>query len=205
MHRAPLHSRRDRGKLRSVVSQPSRATLAERSRSVLPPREVEDFLATSPYRPEALLIDEITALDRDRRRVEAVLDSTRALPFSALQRVGPGHPAHVSGAELVMATAALGFLHAYFIHACRFDAGWVGFGNRIHRADFKRLATIGPPIELVSQETRTRVGPSRTVLRLDFEFRQASEVVYLGDQSAMFVKGHAFDGTSEAESAGAEG
>jgi hypothetical protein len=47
-----------------------------------------------------------------------------------------------------MVAGSLGCLHVYFFHGCHWNEGWVGFGNRIHRADFKRLATIGPPIEL---------------------------------------------------------
>jgi hypothetical protein len=34
----------------------------------------------------------------------------------------------------------------------------------------------------------SRVSPRRVVLRYEFEFRQQGRVVYLGDQSAMFVK-----------------
>ena len=79
-------------------------------------------------------------------------------------------------------------MHAYFFDGCRWNAGWAGFGNRVHRADFKRLARIGPPIELISWESRTRVGSSRVVIRFGFEFRQEGELVYVGDQSAMFVK-----------------
>ncbi len=165
------------------------SSLAQRSRSVVPPEEIDRFLETFLYSPDAVLLDEVTALDRDRARIEALLETTRPLPFSAHQRVSPIHPRHVSGAEFVMATGSLGCLHAYFFHGCRWDEGWAGFGNRIHRADFKRLATIGPPIVLESRETRTRVGDSRVVLRYTFEFRQAGELVYVGDQSAMFVKG----------------
>ena len=47
---------------------------------------------------------------------------------------------------------------------------------------------IGPPTQLESRETRTRVGPTRVVLRYAFEFWQEGETVYVGDQSAMFVK-----------------
>ena len=90
-----------------------------------------------------------------------------------------------------MVTGALGCLHAWLFHGVRWHEGWAGFGNRIHRADFKRLARLGPPIELVSTETRRRVGPKRVVLRYAFEFRQEGELVYSGDQSAMFLKGMA--------------
>lgn len=175
------------------VSKLDHSTLAQRSRSVVPPAELEHFLDTFLYSPEAVLLDEITLLDREQARIEALLETTRTLPFSACQRAGPNHPRHVSGAELVMTTGSLGCLHAYFFHGCRWDEGWAGFGNRIHRADFKRLAKIGPPIVLESRETRTRVGPSRIVLRYSFEFRQAGEPVYVGDQSAMFVKDRSLD------------
>ena len=47
----------------------------------------------------------------------------------------------------------------------------------------------GPPVELLSSETRTRVGASRVVIRFNFEFRQKGQLVYVGDQSAIFVKG----------------
>ena len=90
--------------------------------------------------------------------------------------------------RMLMVTGVLGCLHAWFFHDVRWDAGWAGFGNRVHRADFKRLALIGPSIELELRETRTRVGSNRIVLRYDFEFRQAGEIVYKGDQSAMFVR-----------------
>lgn len=162
--------------------------LVERSRGVLEPESLQHFLDTFLYREQAFLIDEITRLDHEERCIEALLDSTRELPFSAAQRVAPNHPAHVSAAEILMATGSLGCLHAYFFHGCRWDEGWAGFGNRIHRADFKRIATIGPPVHLQSKETRTRAGAKRIVIRYEFEFRQAGELVYLGDQSAMFVK-----------------
>ncbi len=122
------------------------------------------------------------------RRVEAFLNTTRSLLFAALQRTDANHPAHVSAAELLMATGSLGCLHAWFIHGCRWNEGWVAFGSRIHRADFKALARLGPPLQLESRETRSRIGPGRLVLRLDFRFRQDGVLVYSGDQTAMFLK-----------------
>ena len=167
------------------------APLAHRSRAVIDAETLQHFLDTFLYETTAVLVDEITAIDREARRLEAVLDAGRPLPFADAQRVRPNHPAHVSGAELVMATGALGCLHAYLFHDVRWDEGWAGFGNRIHRADFKRLATRDAPVELVSTETKTRVGASRIVIRFDFAFRQSGGLVYAGDQSAMFVKGRA--------------
>lgn len=153
-----------------------------------PPEEMERFLATYMYGPEAFLVDEVRSLDSARGEVRAVLDTTRPLPLSRHQRTGPGHPAHVSGGELLMVTASLGCLHAWFFHGCRWEEGWVGFGKRIHRADFASLARIGPPLELRSTETRARRGATRLVLRYEFEFRQEGVPVYVGDQSAMFLK-----------------
>lgn len=168
--------------------------LAERSDRVVEPDQLQAFLDTFLYRESAVLVDEITALDAQSGRIEAVLDTEgRSFPFAEAQRTSANHPGHVSGAELVMVTGALGCLHAWLFHGVRWDEGWAGFGNRIHRADFKRLARLGPPIELTSSETRKRVGPTRVVLRYAFEFRQEGELVYVGDQSAMFVKGMALD------------
>jgi len=171
------------------MPDPTLSPLAERSKKAVPPADLQHFLDTFLYTEDAFLIDEILSLDAESLKIEAVLDSTRSLPFARAQRTGGHHPAHVSGAELLMVTGSLGCLHAWFFHGVRWDEDWAGFGNRVHRADFKRLARIGPPIHLESRETRTRVGPTRVVLRYDFEFRQGDEVVYVGDQSAMFVKG----------------
>lgn len=154
------------------------------------PGEIERFLATHLYAPAAFLIDEVLALDPEARRIEARMRVDRPLPLADCQRGDPRlHPPHVSGPELVQLTGNLGALHAWFFHGCRWDEGWVGFGNRIHRADFRSLARRdGPPLTLVSRETRARVQARRIVLRFEFEFSQGERAVYRGDQSAIFVK-----------------
>ena len=149
---------------------------------------MQRFLDSFLYDEETFLVDEIVTLDRENNVIEARLDTTRNLPLSAAQRIGPQHPAHVSAAELLMVTGSLGCLHAWFFHGCRWDEGWSGFGNRIHRADFKNLAAIGPPLRLMSAETRTRVGKQRVVIRYAFHFWQGDTLVYYGDQTAMFFK-----------------
>ncbi len=146
------------------------------------------FLDTFMYGEEAFLLDEIVRLDPAAGEIEALLDTTRPLPLTSHQRPRPGHPAHVCGGDIIMVTACLGCLHAWFFHGVRWDEGWTGFGNRIHRADFKKLAAVGPPIELRSREIRSRVGPRRMVLRYEFAFTQGGELVYHGEQSAMFVR-----------------
>ena len=87
-----------------------------------------------------------------------------------------------------MVTGSLGCLHAWFFHGCRWDEGWTGFGNRIHKAEFRKLGVRGPRLELHSRETRSRAQSKRVVIRYAFEFRQDGELVYVGDQSAMFLK-----------------
>lgn len=149
------------------------------------------FLRSYFYDASAFLIDEVLRLDADANEVDAVMDTSRHLPYGSLQRGDPAvHPRHVSGPELVMLTASLGSLHAYFVHGCRWAEGWIGYGNRIHRADFKRLARVGPPLELHSRELRSRLGERRLVSRYAFRFVQAGRVVYEAEQTAQFLRGH---------------
>jgi hypothetical protein len=155
----------------------------------VPPAELQRFLDTFLYGPEAFLVDEIVRADREAGAIEARLDTTRPLPYSDAQRVRPEHPAHVSAGELLMATGSLGCLHAFLFHGCRWDEGWTGFGNRVHRADFRGLVRRGPPLVLHSLETRRRIGPRRIVLRFAFRFEQEGALAYAGDQSAMFFLG----------------
>lgn len=150
--------------------------------------EMQHFLATFMYRESAFLVDEVLEMDSEARRIEARLDPDRVLPIAPHQRTDVNHPGHVSAGELVMVTGCLGCMHAWFFHGCRWDEGWVGFGNRIHRADFKKIALLDAPILLESRETKARVGARRVVLRYEFVFSQRGEVVYRGDQSAMFLK-----------------
>lgn len=148
------------------------------------------FLDAYFYDRAAFLVDEVQRIDAVTNQVDAVMDTTRHLPYGALQRGDPAvHPRHVSGPELVMLTANLGSLHAYFVHGCRWDQGWVGYGNRIHRADFKCLARIGPPLELHSREIRSRRGDRRLVSRYHFRFEQEGTLVYEAEQTAQFFRG----------------
>lgn len=157
------------------------------------PAEMKRFLESFLYRESAFLVDTVRAVDAGQRRIEAALDTTRPLPFAEAQRVDANHPAHVSAAEIVMATGSLGCLSAWLFHGVRWDEGWSGFGNRIHRADWKSLARVGPELELASQETQWRDGPRRVLIRWTFTFSQAGKAVYVGDQTAMFFKDTALD------------
>ena len=150
------------------------------------------FLATLPYDPRAFFISELTSVDPAARKVAARVDTSAGLPFVEHQRGGEAlHPKHVNGGVLVHLTGMLGLVHAYFFDGLRFDEGWIGYGGRIHRAEFRTLARIGPPLELSSVETRRRDGADRKVVRYEFEFRQEGRVVYVGDQTASWLRGPA--------------
>ncbi len=158
-----------------------------------PDEEMERFLASFLYDHQTFLVSEVVSIDRENKEIKARLDTTMDLPIARYQRPHERlHPAHVSGPELIQITGNMGALHAWFIHGCYWDQGWVGFGNRIYRADFKRLALLGPPLELTSTETRTRRGEDRVVVRYEFKFEQDGKVCYYGDQSAQFFRSRDF-------------
>lgn len=147
------------------------------------------FLATTPYDPRALLVDAVLAVE-PAGRVLARLGTTRPLPFVDAQRGSPDlHPRHVNGGVMVHLTGMLGLLHAYFVLGLRFDEGWIGFGGRIHRAEFRALARVGPPLDLELVETRRRVGADRCVVRYDFTYTQGGVRCYVGDQTATWLRG----------------
>lgn len=153
------------------------------------PGERERFFASFLYAPEAFLIDDVVRVDRERFEVEARMDTRKPLPIASLQRGDPElHPRHVSGPEMILATGNLGCLSAWFFHGCRWDEGWIGFGTRIHTAEFRSLATLGPPLVLVSNETRARTEAKRLVIRYTFRFSQEGREVYYGEQTAMFLR-----------------
>ncbi|MHC4829427.1 MAG: hypothetical protein ACYTFT_03585 [Planctomycetota bacterium] len=146
------------------------------------------------YASDAFLIEDAVTLDPETLSIEAVVDTTRNWPIARYQQGDPEiHPRHVSAPDIMILTGNLGCLHAFFFHGCVWTDGWVGFGNRIHRADFKSIATVGPPMRVTSKELRTRVGPERVVLRYLFEFFQNDRLVYRGDQTAQFFKRRTFD------------
>ncbi len=155
----------------------------------------ERFLATMPYDPRALLLDEVLEIDAGARRVRARLDTRKPLPMVDFQRGDPAiQPPHVPGPVLVQLTGMLGLVHAFFLHGVRFDEGWIGFGSRIHRADFKRLVRLGPPLDLESIETRERLQPERQVVRYEFRFTQGGALCYFGDQTATWLRGRELGG-----------
>ncbi|MCA9668060.1 MAG: hypothetical protein KC503_20820 [Myxococcales bacterium] len=151
----------------------------------LEPAFVEDAL----YLPEALLFDEILAVDVASQRVRVRMPTHADLPLTNLQRdVPPKHPRHVSGGLMVHLTGMVAFVHFYYVLGLRIGDGWSGFGVRIHGARYPRLTTIGPPLELECEATRVRRLGGKLVIRYAFRFYQNDELVYEGDQTAMWVQ-----------------
>lgn len=154
-----------------------------------PAVECKRFVDTFFYGPGAFLVDEVTFADPNDGVLEARIDTTRHMPYTAEQRGDPKlHPRHVNGGDLLTITGNLGCLHAFFFHGCRWDEGWVGFGAKIYRADFKNLARIGPPVTCRSVEMQKKRMSDRLIIRFDFEMKQGDKLVYQSEQSAIFTK-----------------
>lgn len=90
---------------------------------------------------------------------------------------------------MVHATGIMGFVHSYYLLELRAADGWAGFGTHIHEARFRRMGTLGEPMLLSATATQVRRIRGTIVARYRFEFRQAGELVYTGDQTAMFTRG----------------
>jgi 3-hydroxymyristoyl/3-hydroxydecanoyl-(acyl carrier protein) dehydratase len=148
-----------------------------------------DFVADSPYGPEALLFDEILEVDVPGSRVVARMPVHEDLPLTRHQRVHPlKHPRHVNGGLMVHLTGMLGLVHAYYVFGLRHRDGWIGYGAKIHAARFLALASPGTPLVLSAVTTRVRKGDAQILARYTFEFRQGETRVYEGDQTAMWMR-----------------
>jgi hypothetical protein len=148
-----------------------------------------DFIKDCPYGPGALLIDHIVSIDRDAGSIVARMPTTEELPITRDQRAHPErHPRHVSGGLMIHATGVMGFAHAYFLHGMRHADGWIGYGTHIHDGRFKKLARIGEPIVIACTATSMRKIQGSIFARYKFKFTQGTELVYQGDQSAVWTK-----------------
>jgi hypothetical protein len=149
------------------------------------------FVADCPYGPEALLLDDIVAIDRDAASIVARMPTCDELPLTRDQRAHPRrHPRHVSGALMIHATGMVGFAHAYYLLGLRHADGWIGYGTHIHDARFKKLATIGEPLVIECKSTSLRRIRDSLLARYSFRFSQLGATVYEGDQSAMWTRVH---------------
>jgi hypothetical protein len=118
------------------------------------------------------------------------------MPFVGAQRAHPVlHPRHVAGAVMVHATGMLGFVHAYYLLGLRHREGWIGYGTHIHRVVFRKLVPPGTPIDATCIATKSRLGKQRHMIRYAFEFRHEGDVCYEGDQTAVWMRVSAGDGS----------
>ena len=141
------------------------------------------------YEPGGLLIDEILEVDRDASHVRMRMPTHDDLPLTRLQKVHPvRHPRHVSGGLLVHMTGVAGMMHAYYVFDLRHSDGWVGYGGAIHKARFKNLAPPGEPIEISCTAKQVRRREKSIMARYDLLFTQAGKEIYVGDQTAMWIK-----------------
>ena len=85
-------------------------------------------------------------------------------------------------------TGIAGFVHAYYVLGLRHAEGWIGYGGRIHDARYKALAKPGIPIEIECKASKVRKGNKRTLARYDIRLYQGETLVYVGDQTAMWLK-----------------
>jgi hypothetical protein len=147
------------------------------------------FVADCPYGPAALLIDDIVEVNRDAGTVVARMPTHADLPLTRDQRAHPErHPRHVSGALMIHATGMMGFAHAYFVLGLRHADGWIGYGTHIHDARFRRMGSIGEPMQLACTALQLRRIRSSIFARYAFRFTQHGELVYESEQSAMWTR-----------------
>jgi len=148
------------------------------------------FAADCPYGPGAQLLDEIVSIDRETSTIVARMLPTDDQPITRDQRVHPErHPRHVSGGLMILATGILGFAHGYFLLGLRHADGWIGYGTRIQEARFRKMGVMGVPIELACKATLIRRIRNSMVGRYEFRFRQGGDLIYEGDQTAMWTQG----------------
>lgn len=148
-----------------------------------------EFVADAPYGPDALLIDQIVAIDHEKSYVAATMPTHEDLPLTRDQRAHPVfHPRHVSGGLMVHMTGMIGLVHAYYVLGLRHREGWIGYGGKIASARFKALAKMGPPLLLECTAKQLRRTPKQVLGRYDLRFTQEGTVVYEGDQTALWTK-----------------
>jgi hypothetical protein len=148
-----------------------------------------ELLADVPYGAGGFLLDDVLEVNREERWVRVRMPTDDDLPLTREQRVSGVHPRHVSGGLMVHMTGMAGFVHVYYLEGVRHADGWIGYGVRIHRARFAKLAPPGEPIIITCRELRAVRRPDRILSRYEFAFTQGEELVYESEQSALWVRG----------------
>jgi hypothetical protein len=147
------------------------------------------FVADCPYGPGGLLLDAILEVDRADDRVVGRMPTHAELPLTREQRAHPiRHPRHVSGGLMVHMTGMMGFAHAYYLLGLRHRDGWIGYGGRIYKARYLKLAPPGEPLVLECRQLQMRRAGDKVFARYAFRFTQAGDPVYESEQSALWMK-----------------
>jgi len=147
----------------------------------------DDFFRGFPYRPEGFFLDRRAEVDRSEQRIVCTMDTSQKFPLVEAQRNHDQiHPPHLPGAVIVHLTGMVGLAAAQIFLGIRFDAGWSGYGSRIHKAEFKRLVRLGPPVRLEGRITSDRRRGGMAILRYEFRFFQEGALFYFGDQTAVY-------------------
>ncbi len=148
-----------------------------------------EFVADCPYGPNGLLLDRLLEVNVEAGRISARMPTHDDLPLTREQRAHPTkHPRHINGGLMVHMTGMCGFVHAYYVLGLRHADGWIGYGGRIYRARFTKLAAPGEPLVLNCQATRMRRGETQIFVRYEFDFRQDGEQIYESEQSALWTR-----------------
>jgi hypothetical protein len=148
----------------------------------------EEFFRGFPYKPGGFFIDRLLEIDRGERRIVCEMETKgRSFPFVGEQR---HHeilfPPHLPGAVIIHLTGVMGMIAAQVLLDLRYDKGWSGYGSRIHKAEFKRLVTLGPPVALESTIAGDIRRAGMVILRFEFRFYQEGALFYFGDQTAVY-------------------
>ncbi|MEW6444067.1 MAG: hypothetical protein AB1640_24240 [bacterium] len=147
----------------------------------------EDFLRGFPYVRNGFFLDRLLEADPGEKRVTCEMETTKTFPLVAEQRNHPVlHPPHLPGGVILHLTGMVGFVAARILLGIRFDEGWSGYGSRVHRAEFKRLVRLGPPVRLEGRITSDRRRGNMAIVRYEFRFTQESLLFYFGDQTAVY-------------------
>lgn len=149
----------------------------------------QDFVDDCPYGPGGLLIDEVLEVDHEQNSITVRMPTSDELPLTREQRVHASrHPRHVSGGLMIHMTGMVAFAHTYYVLDLKHRDGWIGYGVRIHNARFHALAEPGEPLILKCTARRVRKMEKKVFAEYEFCFTQDGELVYEGQQAAMWTK-----------------
>ena len=147
----------------------------------------DDFFSGFPYTREGFFLDRLIEVDREGNKITCEMETTKRFPLIDEQRHHEVlYPPHLPGGIIIHLTGIVGMAAAQLLLDIRFDRGWSGYGSRIHRAEFKRLVELGPPVLLEGRITSDKRRGTMTILRYEFRFLQEGQLFYFGDQTAVY-------------------